>query len=69
MELEAALKTILQSAGISEDTTTVLQEEGVNTLTSLREEHFERLLTKLKVGQHAVLMKLWDRQSNWRRGK
>ena len=69
MELEAALKTILRSAGISEDTTTVLQEEGVNTLTvfsSLREEHFERLLTKLKVGQHAVLMKLWDRQSNWR---
>ena len=53
MELEAALKTILQSAGISEDTTTVLQEEELaNTLTvfsSLREEHFERLLTKLKV--------------------
>ena len=62
MELEAALKTILQSTGISEDTTTVLQEERVTTLTvssSLREE---QLLMELKVGQHAVLMKLWDRE-------
>ena len=62
MDLEEALKTILQSTGISEDTTTVLQEERVTTLTvssSLREE---QLLMELKVGQHAVLMKLWDRE-------
>ena len=26
----------------------------------LKEEHFERLLPKVKVGQHAQLLKLWE---------
>ena len=27
---------------------------------TLREEHFEKLLPRLTVGDHAVLLKLWD---------
>ena len=28
--------------------------------SSLREEHFDKLLPKMKVGEHAALLKLWD---------
>ena len=68
--MDSALKSLLNSAKISEETCVLLEEEGViflDVFSSLREEHFERLLPKLKVGQHALLMKLWDsQQSPWR---
>ena len=41
----------------------MLKDEEITTdkmFQSLREEHFEKLLPKLKIGQHALLLKLWD---------
>lgn len=32
----------------------------MSVFVSLREERFEKLLPKLKVGEHATLLKLWD---------
>ena len=70
LSMDTALKALLASANISEETCSVLEDEGIILLeafSSLREEHFERLLPKLKVGQHALLMRLWDREQNvWR---
>ena len=66
--MEYTLKDLLHSTGISQDTAEVLEEEGVLSLTiftTLR-EHFDKLLPKIKVGQQALLMKLWDRQCSWR---
>ena len=58
-------------SGIGESSITVLEEESVlsiNVLLSLREEHFEKLLPKLSVGDHATLLKIWDSKlssSSW----
>ena len=60
------MENMLRSAGVSEEALQVLGDEEILTMTifsSLREEHFERLLPKLKVGQHALLLKLWDESS------
>ena len=38
----------------------ILQEE-----MALKEEHFKRLLPKVKVGQHAQLLKLWEDLQVW----
>ena len=61
--METTLSSKLCSAGVTEETLGILQDEGVvswSVFTSLREEHFGKLLPRLKVGQHAVLLKLWD---------
>ena len=53
-------------SGVSEEAIAVLEEELVlNTVvfSCLREEHFEKLLPKLKVGDHAALLKVWDNSS------
>ena len=67
IKMDAALKNTLQ--GITEDTLSVLLDEAVISLSifhSLREEHFEKLLPQMKVGQHVLLLKIWDRHSNFR---
>ena len=61
--MEASLKRELASAGIMEGVVSVLEEELILSSTifySLREEHFEKLLPRLKVGQRALLLRLWD---------
>ena len=53
----------LAAAGISEAAISVLEEELFLTSVvfgSLREEHFDKLLPKMKVGEHVALLKLWD---------
>ena len=71
MLMDSALEALLEESvvGVSRETKQVLVDEGIVSkfiFWSLREEHFERLLSKLKVGQHAILLKIWDRFSNWR---
>ena len=66
--MDSALEGFLEAyaSGVSEETKKVLLDEGIvsqSIFSSLREEHFERLLPKLKVGQHALLLRTWDRQS------
>ena len=69
--MDDTLTSVLPARRISDDTVKVMEEEGVVSLaifSSLREEHFEKLLPKLTVGQHAMVLRLWDRQNscNWR---
>ena len=69
--MDDTLTSVLRAGRISDDTVKVMEEEGVVSLaifSSLWEEHFEKLLPKLRVGQHAMLLRLWDRQNscNWR---
>ena len=56
--MEASLKRELASAGITEGTVSVLEELILSSTIfySLHEEHFEMLLPRLKVGQHALLL-------------
>ena len=64
--MEANFKSYLRLSGVSEAAIAVLEEELVlNSVvfSCLREEHFERLLPKLKVGDHAALLKVWDKSS------
>ena len=64
--METNFKSYLSKAGLSEAVIAVLEEEVVVTFVifqSLREEHFERLLPRLKVGQHALLLKIWESMS------
>ena len=59
--MEASLGSWLRSEGVTEETMKVLTEEEVismDILCALKEEHFSLLLPKLKVGQHALLLKL-----------
>ena len=69
MDPTRSLELFLAEEPVSEETKKVLLEEGIVSKTiflSLREEHFERLLPKLKVGQHALLLKIWDSYNSWR---
>ena len=61
--MDSKLKVALSNGGINEDTMEILQEEmvrSVDIFVVLKEEHFEKLLPKLKVGQHAQLLKIWE---------
>ena len=61
--MDANFRCLLSSSGMTDDSLSVLEEENVlnmKVFVSLREEHFEKLLPKLTVGDHAVLWKLWD---------
>ena len=51
---------ILSGAGMGDGTMSVLAEECVLVFLCLREEHFEKLLPKLTVGDHACLLQLWE---------
>lgn len=62
-QMEPKFRSFLLLSGIGESSIPTLEEESVLTMSvfvSLREEHFEKLLPKLKVGEHATLLKLWD---------
>ena len=63
--MESNFRSYLLASGITESTITVLEEELVLSSAlfgSLREEHFEKLLPKLRVGEHAALWQLWESQ-------
>ena len=62
--MEAKLKSFLRVSGVSSEAAiAVLEEELVlNSVVFafLQEEHFEKLLPKLKVGDNAALLKVWE---------
>ena len=64
--MEANFRSYLRLSEVSEAAIAVLEEELVlNSVvfSCLREEHFERLLPKLRVGDHAALLRIWDKSS------
>ena len=61
--MDPDFRGILSGAGMGDGTMSVLAEECVLTMDvflRLREEHFEKLLPMLTVGDHACLLQLWE---------
>lgn len=61
ISMETSLLEIMEKEGISEESIGILVTEEVVTLeifSTLKEEHFQRLLPKMKVGQHAMIRQL-----------
>ena len=61
--MEPNFGRFISASGIGQGGLATLEEENVLTsgvFTSLREEHFEKLLPLLKIGEHATLLKLWE---------
>ncbi len=60
--MDEALLAMLESKGITEATINVLVEEDVvtkSTFALLQEEHLQKLLPKITIGQHALITSLW----------
>ena len=58
---------VLSGAGLGEGALSILSDEAVFTMDvfqRLREEHFEKLLPKLTVGDHAILLQLRDTKTS-----
>ena len=58
--MDTALGFLLDTAGVSEHTKKILVDQGIVSrpiFSSLREQHFQRLMPKLTLGQHALLPK------------
>ena len=63
--MDKPFSSLLQTYKISPATADILKDEQILTLEtflSLEEEHFTILAKKLKVGQHALLQRLWHHQ-------
>ena len=66
--MEDDLAAFLQSAGVTSSTLSVLEKEFITSkgiFFSLNKDHFTKLLSYegIKVGQHALLMKLNEANS------
>lgn len=58
-------RLVLSGVGLGENTISILADEAVfsmDVFRHLRDEHFEKLLPKLAVGDHAILLQLWGIQ-------
>ena len=63
--MERVLQNRLSVEGITTHTMKVLEEEEIislRTFSYLKKEHFEALSKKVKLGQHALLQRVWDKQ-------
>ena len=61
--LEGAFKEKLLKMGITQDSLSIMEEEGIvneTILRALRREHIHKLLEVMKVGQHALLLEVLD---------
>ena len=59
--MEPMLHELLHSEGSTSETIQVLADEEILSLdvfASLKEDHFRLLLPKLKVGQHALVLRI-----------
>ena len=60
--MDGGLKEKLYTKGITVTTLKVLEEEQIlmiEVFKSLRKEHLDQLISKMALGQHAILLKLW----------
>ena len=63
-DMDAGLYDTLKRNGVTEPTLSILMEEAIatTTFTIHQKEHWDKLLTKLPVGQHAVILDIWEKQ-------
>ena len=62
--MEQAFVQLLKSEGIVEDTIEVLCSESIvskQILSLLHEEHLQKLLGKIRIGEHAILTSIWQK--------
>ena len=62
--MERELVELLHAAGLTEATAAVLDHEAIHSVQVfqlLHEEHVQKLLAKLPLGQHALLTDLWQK--------
>ena len=62
--MEQAFVQLLKSEGIVEDTIEVLCSEAIiskQILSLLHEEHLQKLLGKIRIGEHAILTSIWQK--------
>ncbi len=55
---------LLKSEGIADDTIQVLCSESIvskRVLSFLHEEHLQKLLTTIRIGQHAIITNIWQK--------
>lgn len=63
MKKEISLKSYLLDCGITKETVDILEQEcieSIDAFTSLNKDHWKYLQSKLRLGQHALLLKLQD---------
>ncbi|XP_019850436.1 PREDICTED: uncharacterized protein LOC109581099 [Amphimedon queenslandica] len=68
--MEQDFLTSLKGAGITTVTSDILKEEHIlnfDVFASLEEEHFTVLRSKIKIGQHALLLRLWHQRNRMER--
>ena len=64
--MEESLHVLLAEFGVNSGTIDVLESEMILTkeiFFSLGDSHFQHILLKLKVGQHALLLNIWQKVS------
>ena len=64
--MEGSLHDLLVKSGVNSSTIDVLESEMIVTkeiFFSLGDSHFQHILPKLKVGQHALLLNIWQKVS------
>ena len=65
-DMEQDFLASLRGVGITSVTSDILKEEYIfnfDVFASLEEEHFTALRTKIKIGQHALLLRLWHQKT------
>ena len=68
--MEVGLKVKCLEKGLAEETILKLEQEMITTssiFASLESDHLHQLLPKMKVGQHALLLKLWEKEKSQER--
>ena len=61
--MEAKFRERMRNCGLSEESITVMEDEGIGSdavFRALLREHVMKLLEVMKVGQHALLLEMWD---------
>ena len=62
--MDQAFLQLLKSEGIAEDMIEVLFSEAIiskQILSLLHEEHLQKLLGKIRIGEHAILTSIWQK--------
>lgn len=62
--MDGGFVQLLKSEGVADETIEVLCSEGIvnkRVLSYLHEEHLQKLLDKITIGQHAILTNTWQK--------
>ena len=61
--MDGSFRQLLKDKGVGDQSITALLREEIcdmETFVTLRESHFAKLDERLSLGQHALLLKIWE---------